>query len=406
MNLPNRNSRIDPKPSISPDWRVPLSAPSFAEQEVAAAAEVLRSGWWTYGPVARQLEAEFASYLGVAHAIAVSSGTAALHLSFAALGLQQGDEVLTPSLTFVAAANCIWHAGGVPRFVDVASADSLLVSPEALERAITPRTRGICVMHYGGYPSSMDVIMDLARRHGLWVVEDAAHAPGARWKGKACGTWGDAGCFSFFGNKNLTCGEGGMVTTSSNALAERLRALRSHGMSSLTWDRYLGHQFSYDVTEAGFNFRLDDVRAAVLRVQLASLDELNRRREERIAWYRELLDGEGPWTLPFADHPGISSHHLFAIVLDEGIERSRIMERLRNLGVQSSVHYPPVHEFSFYRSLALPYADLKMTESLGRRLLSLPLYPDLTREQVEWVASSLRTAVKEARKSGISEAPQ
>jgi len=146
------------------------------------------------------------------------------------------------------------------------------------------------------------------------------------------------------------------------------------------------------------------VRAAVLRVQLASLAELNRRREARVAWYRELLDGEGPWTLPFADHPGVSSHHLFAIVLDEGIERPRMMERLRTLGIQSSVHYPPVHEFSFYRGLALPYADLKITESLGRRLLSLPLYPDLTREQVEWVAGGLRTAAMEARTSGISEA--
>ncbi len=245
------------------------------------------------------LESEFAEYVGVPHAIAVSSGTAALHLAFATLGLAPGDEVLTPSLTFVAAANCIIHAGGVPRFVDVNSLDQPLTAPETLERAITPRTRGICVMHYGGYPCSMDAVIEIARRHGLWVVEDSAHAPGAKWKGRRCGAWGDAGCFSFFGNKNLTCGEGGMITTASDELAQKIKYLRSHGMSSLTWDRYQGHQFSYDVLQAGFNYRMDDLRAAILRVQLSALEESNRRREQRVAWYRELLASESRWLLPF-----------------------------------------------------------------------------------------------------------
>lgn len=390
--MPSRNFRRESPLLPSSEWRVPLCAPSFSEEEVQEAAAVLRSGWWTYGPVARALEAEFAADIGVPHAIAVSSGTAALHLAFAALGLEPGDEVLTPSLNFVAAANCIRHVGGVPSFVDVASLEQPLVSPDLLERSITSRTRGICVMHYGGYPCAMDAVMGLAQRHGLWVVEDAAHAPGASWMNVSCGAWGDVGCFSFFGNKNLTCGEGGMVTTASDRLAQKIKALRSHGMTSLTWDRYLGHQFSYDVLEAGFNYRMDDLRAAILRVQLSSLAELNRRREERVGWYRELLAADARWILPFTHYPEKSSHHLFAIVLAEGLERPRVMERLKASGVQSSVHYPPVHELTFYRKSVSAPSNLRITEALGRRLLSLPLYPDMSREQVEWVVGSLRAA--------------
>jgi len=306
--------------------------------------------------------------------------------------LKPGEEVITPSLNFVAAANCIRHAGGVPHFVDVSSLDEPLPAAEMIERAITSRTRGICVMHYGGYPCAMDAVVDLAHLHGLWVVEDAAHAPGASWHGKACGAWGDAGCFSFFGNKNLTCGEGGMITTADGRIAEKIRLLRSHGMTSLTWDRYLGHQSSYDVAGAGFNYRMDDVRAAILRVQLASLAECNRRRAERVLWYRELLGHESCWRIPFARHPGTASHHLCVLVLGEGLDRARVVEQLRADRIQSSVHYPPVHQFSFYRRLALPRGDLSVTEALGRRLVSLPLYPDMTREQVEWVCASLGRA--------------
>lgn len=183
-----------------------------------------------------------------------------------------------------------------------------------------------------------------------------------------------------------------MVTTASDRLAQRIKALRSHGMTCLTWDRYLGHQFSYDVSEAGFNYRMDDLRAAILRVQLSSLAELNRRREERVSWYRELLASDSRWVLPFADHPGKSSHHLFAVVLAEGLERPRVMERLKASGVQSSVHYPPVHELNYYRKFAAAPSHLRVTEALGRRLLSLPLFPDMSRAQVEWVVESLRAA--------------
>jgi dTDP-4-amino-4,6-dideoxygalactose transaminase len=396
MSLPSRSFAPGPVSSSSADWRVSLSVPSFSEAEVQAITEVVRSAWWTKGPVTRRLERDFAGYLRIDHALAVSSGTAALHLAFLALGLSPGDEVLVPSLNFVASANMILHAGGVPRFVDVCSPQTPLVDVGKLNRALGPRTRGICVMHYAGYPCEMDAIMEFARMHNLWVVEDAAHAPGAAWKGVPCGTWGDIGCFSLFGNKNLTCGEGGFVVSRDPDLVAKLRNLHSHGMDSLTWDRFHGNQLSYDVTAAGFNYRMDDLRAALASVQLRSLENTNRLRRERVALYRELLDGDSRWTIPFRGHPGTSACHLFVIVLAEGIPRERVMTVLKAHGIQSSIHYPPTHQFRFYRSRLPLSSGLEVTEDLGRRLISLPLYPDLTLEEVELVGECFKTAVDSA----------
>ncbi len=394
MSLPSLNLVPEPQSSRSPEWRVPLAELSFSEEEIRSVAEVLRSGWWTCGPETDALERDMEQTLGVRHAIAVSNGTAALHLAFRALQLSPGQEVLTPALNFVASANTILHAGALPRFADVDSVEMPVVSAESLERALTPNTRGICVMHYGGYPCKMDAIMELARKRGLWVVEDAAHAPGAAWKGIPCGKWGDIACFSFFGNKNLTCAEGGLVTTEDDALAKKLRLLRSHGMSSLTWDRFRGHSFSYDVTDPGFNFRLDDIRAALLRVQLRSLDRWNQLRRERVRWYQSLLKKDAHWTIPFENFEGSSACHLFVIVLDEGISRTEAMRFLKKRGIQTSIHYPPTHQFSYYQNLALAPSDLSLTEDLGRRILTLPLFPGMTRDQVALVCEALREAIE------------
>ncbi len=392
--MPSRSISPAAPSSAAFDWKVPLSRLSFGDEEERAVVEVLRSGWWTYGPVSRRLEAQFAAYLGVRHAVAVSSGTAALHLACAALGVAEGDGVVTPSLTFVAAANVILHSGATPCFADVVSLERPLLSAATIERSLTNRTRGICVMHYGGYPCAMDEIMDLARRRGLWVIEDAAHAPGASWAGIRCGAWGDVGCFSFFGNKNLTCAEGGMVVTQSGSIAESLRSLRSHGMTSLTWDRYRGHQFSYDVNMPGFNYRIDDLRAAILSAQLRSLDRLNRLRRERVGWYRDLLAGDSRWILPFQDCEQQSACHLFVIILGEGISRNQVMSKMMQRGIQTSIHYPPIHQFTSFRKILPESSDLKVTEEIGRRLVTLPLFPDLTREDVELVCSALRESVE------------
>ncbi len=389
----SRNISLAPAFSTGSEWKVPLSRLSFSHEDERALTDTLRSGWWTYGPVSRGLETQFADFVGVRHALAVSSGTAALHLACLALGVEKGDEVVTPSLTFVAAANVLLHAGAHLRFADVQSLERPFVSAETIERALTPGTRGLCVMHYGGFPCAMDEIMDLAKARGLWVIEDAAHSPGAAWRGIRCGAWGDVGCFSFFGNKNITCAEGGMVVTRSDEIAERLRALRSHGMTSLTWDRYRGHQFSYDVTIPGFNYRMDDLRAALLSVQLLSLERVNRLRKERIGWYRELLSGDSHWIIPFVGYEGQPAYHLFAIVLDEGISRNTVMSKMMQRGIQTSIHYPPVHQFTFFRKLLPGSSDLMVTEALGKRLLTLPLFPGLTREEVELVCAALRESV-------------
>ncbi len=393
MSSPSESSSRRLKPADSSELRVPLSAPCYGPGEIEEVLRVLRSGWWTYGPVTRRLESDLADYFGVRHAIAVANGTAALHLAHVALGVSAGDEVVTPALSFVAASNVILHAGAVPHFCDVDSLDTPLVSATTLARAISPNTRGLCIMHYGGYPCDMGAITEIARHRGLWVIEDAAHAPGALWENRFIGTWGDVGCFSFFGNKNMTCGEGGLVVTQRDDLAEKIRALRSHGMNSLTWDRFRGHQFSYDVSSPGFNYRLDDVRAALLDVQLRSLSRMNRMRSERVDWYRQLLGGDPRWSIPFVNHGGTSSHHLFVVVLAENIPRDAVMLSMRSRGIQTSVHYPPIHQFTCYRRLSLPHSDLAVTEALGRRLLTLPLYPDLTWEQVKFVCDSLREAV-------------
>jgi dTDP-4-amino-4,6-dideoxygalactose transaminase len=393
MSLPSWNLAPEPQNSRSPEWRVPLAELSYSEDEVRSVAKVLRSGWWTCGQETEALEREFEHYFGVRHAIAVSNGTAALHLAFLSLGLSSGDEVATPALNFVAATNSMLHLKAVPRFADVDSMEAPVVSAESLERAITPRTKGICVMHYGGYPCRMDSIVDLARKRGLWIVEDAAHAPGAAWKAVPCGKWGDVACFSFFGNKNLTCGEGGLVVTENDDLAKKLRLLRSHGMDSLTWDRYRGHSFSYDVTTPGFNFRMDDIRAALLRVQLRSLDRFNRLRKERVQLYRQRLGSDSRWTIAFENYPGESAYHLLTVVLSEEIPRAGVMRFLKAQGIQTSIHYPPIHQFACYRELSLSQGKLKLTGDLGRRILTLPLFPNMTLEQVEWVCSVFRESV-------------
>jgi dTDP-4-amino-4,6-dideoxygalactose transaminase len=396
MSLPKHNTSLEPKNSNSSDhWRVPLSAPYCSGEEIHNVTKVFQSGWWTYGPETHKLERELEDRLGVRHAIAVSNGTAALHLALLALGVSQGDEIVTPSFTFVAASNAIHHAGGYSRFADVASLNTPIVTAESLEQAITPNTRGICLVHYAGYPCAMDSISELAHKYKLWVIEDAAHAPGASWNGIPCGRWGDIACFSFFGNKNITCAEGGAVVTSHDHLAKKLRLLRSHGMDSLTWDRYQGHSSSYDVTFPGFNFRMDDLRAALLRMQLQSLDRINRLRQERVQWYRQLLGQDPRWIIPFEGYTGESSFHLFTVVLAQNISRGSVMHFLKDRGIQSSIHYPPVHQFSFYRNQPLSHAGLTVTEELGRCILTLPLYPDMNREQVEFVCDSFRKAVEQ-----------
>jgi dTDP-4-amino-4,6-dideoxygalactose transaminase len=355
----------------------------------------VRSGWWRTGPRVAEFERRFAELCGVEHAVAVANGTAALHLALLAAGCGSGDEVLLPSLNFVAAANMIANTGATPVFCDIGGPDDLNVSPADVEAAITHATKAVVVMHYGGHPCRMQAILAAAERHGLVVIEDAAHAPGARWRGTPCGAIGALGCFSFFSNKNLPTGEGGMVVTADAALAERLRLLRSHGMTTLTWDRHRGHAHAYDVVTSGLNYRLDELRAAIGLVQLERLAEQNERRARIVDAYRAALDGVDGLSMPFREEDGdgsVSSHHLAVVVLPAAAARDAFRTRLAADGVQTSVHYPPIHRFSRYRDEPRARA-LPVTEDVAGRLVTLPLYPHMEERQVELVIESARAAV-------------
>lgn len=372
------------------EWKVPLSDIDLGEEEIVAVERVLRSRWLTMGAVTQEFENAFAAYIGVKYAFAVASGTAALHLAYAALGLGSSDEVILPSLTFVATANAVVYTGATPIFADIIGLDDLTISPEDIEAKLTPKTKAICVMHYGGYPCAMDKIMDIAQRHSLSVVEDAAHAPGAEVQGRKCGTIGDVGCFSFFSNKNMAIGEGGMVITNRDDLAEKIRVMRSHGMTTLTWDRHRGHAHSYDVVALGYNYRIDEVRAAIGLIQLKRLPDNNQRREEITAQYRRSLRAAPNLTLPFETSRGRPSFHIFPVVLDPGVNRRGFIEQMKAAGVQTSIHYPAIHQFSYYRDRFKYYArQLPETEEVGRRQVTLPLYPHMTDQQLQSVVDAV-----------------
>jgi dTDP-4-amino-4,6-dideoxygalactose transaminase len=385
---------------------VPLSDIAVDEEILGAVAEAVGSGWWSTGPRVAAFEEAFARFLGAPHAVAVSSGTAALHLSVIACGCGPGDEVILPSLNFAAAANVVRHAGATPVFCDVIGEGDPNLDPRDVEAAVGARTKAVVALHYGGFPCDMDAVLAIAERHGLAVIEDAAHAPGATYRGRPCGTLGVAGCFSFFSNKNLPIGEGGMVVTDDAALADRVRLLRSHAMTAVSWDRHRGHATGYDVVDAGFNYRLDEMRAAIGLIQLSRLETGNVARARLAARYRERLHDVAGLTVPPADdapHDG-SAHHLAAVVLPPDADREGIRAELKARGIQTSVHYPPIHRFSAYRDVT--GRPLPRTDELAERLLTLPLFPHLREDQVDVVADALLLALRGPRSAGPVAGPR
>ncbi len=377
------------------DWRVPLADVNLGPEELEAVSAVIRSGWLTMGEVTQAFEQEYAQSTGSLHALAVTNATAALHLACLALGIGAGDEVILPSLTFVASANAIGYTGAMPVFADIESPDWLCLSPRAVEAAITEKTKAIMVVHYAGYACDMPAILEIARQHKLSVIEDAAHAVGASLNGKVLGTWGGAGCFSFFGNKNLTTAEGGMLVTDDPEIAEKVRILRSHGMTTLTWDRFKGHASTYDVVAQGYNYRMDELRSALGREQLKRIPSGNARRGELVRLYRELLAQEVPSIrVPFTQERGQSSYHIMPVLLPSGTDKHAFMERMKQQGIQTSWHYPPVHRFSVYKeAYASRPNPLPVTDEVAQREVTLPLYPTMTDEQVGWVVEAAKEAL-------------
>jgi dTDP-4-amino-4,6-dideoxygalactose transaminase len=381
-------------------WRVPLADVVVPESDIQAIVDVYRSGWLSMGPETAAFEAEFAAYTGAAHAVAVTNGTAALHLMCLAAGLGSEDEVIVPSMTFVATVNAIAYVGATPVFADIVGLAEPWLAPDAVAAAITPRTKALMTMTYGGHPGETARLAQLAADHGLALLEDAAHAAGTRTGGRHAGTIGTAGAFSFFSNKNLAVGEGGMVVTGDAELAARVRLLRSHGMTSLTWDRHRGHAASYDVVARGFNYRIDEPRAALARRRLARLDAENARRAQLDARYRAALADVGGVVAALPPAPGTrSAHHLFTVVLDEGIDRAGFREALAARGIQTSLHYPPAHRFSVFAGRA---AHLPLTDAYGDRAVTLPLFATMTEEQHDCVLDAVRSALARSAVRGAA----
>ena len=377
------------------NWRVPLADLDYGPEEEAAVLDVLRSRWLTMGAVTQKFEQKFSEFVGAKYSLAVSNATNALHLACLGLGIGPGDEVIVPSLTFVATANAVLYSGAQVCFADVVGPHDLNICPQSIEKQITPRTKAIIVVHYAGYPCQMPLIKELASCHGLAVIEDAAHAPGASLNGIPLGAWGDVGCFSFFSNKNMATGEGGMLVTNREDVAEKVRLLRSHGMTTLTLDRHYGHAYTYDVVDLGYNYRIDEIRSALGLVQLHKLAANNARRKMITSKYWNAFNGTDV-ELPFYNSTGKPAYHIFPMLLPNGADRKQFIDYLRAAGVQTSIHYPPIHRFSYYNQW-YPDLCLPRTEDISRREVTLPLYPTMSTDDIEVVVSAVRSALERIR---------
>jgi dTDP-4-amino-4,6-dideoxygalactose transaminase len=384
---------------------IPLFDISLDEGEIGAVADTLRSGWLTMGPRIREFEIAFAEHLDIEHAIATSSCTAALHLAYLAAGIGPGDEVIVPAITFVASAAAVRYCGATPVFADIVSHDDLNVDPADVEARVTPRTKAICAVHYAGFAADLEALQAICDRHGLTLIEDAAHAPSATGgpEGRKLGTQSLAGCFSFFSNKVLSCGEGGLLATDDERVAELVRSRRSHAMTSGTWDRHRGHSAGYDVVGVGYNYRMDEPRAALLSARLPKLETDIARRQELVHRYRDLLAEVDGVTLPFtAEAVDRASCYVMPIMLEDGEGRNELRESMLAAGVQTSVLYPAIHEFTAYAHPDIP--ALPQSEEVARCELTLPLFPSLTERDQDRVIAALKEGLAKARTTGMAAA--
>ena len=386
----------------APAGFVPFHRPSIGADEIDAVVAVLRSGWLTTGGRVLELERAFAERLGVPHAVAVSSCTAALHLALSAAGVGPGDEVIVPTFTFTATAEAVCYVGARPVLADVDPVDGLLRASE-VERRLGPRTRAVVPVHLAGLPCDLDAIGEALAGTGAVLIDDAAHALPARLRGRPIGAIGDATAFSFYATKNLTTAEGGMITTSRADWAEAMRRRRLHGMSRDAWRRYAADgRWAYDVTELGWKYNLPDVLAAIGLAQLPRLDAFHDARRDIAARYRAGLGDIDALELP-AERPGTeSAWHLFIVRLALErlrLDRAGVAEALRARGVGTSVHFIPLHRHSHWARLGGASADaFPGAERLFARCLSLPIYPDLRPDEVDRVIAAVRGVLTEARR--------
>ena len=382
-----------------PSWNIPLSDLDYGQEEMDAVARVLRSKWLSMGPEVESFETEFAAMQGVKCALAVSSATAGLHLAYLAAEIGPGDEVIQPALNFVAAANMTVACGATPIFADIISLAEPTVDPANVADLITPQTKAIVGMHYGGNLCQVVQLLTLCRKRNISLIEDACHAVGARYHdalgrpphGTMAGSIGEIGTFSFFANKNLVTGEGGMIVTNRDDLAAKARLLRSHGMTSLTWDRHRGHASTYAVVSHGYNYRLDELHAALGRVQLAKLLPNNELRRKLLDCYKDAIDSMPGWIMPFGESIEASAGHLMVAVAPTPAARDEAVNRLHMAGVQSSLHYPCIADFpAFAKRTNKP---LPITREFVSKAITLPLYPTMAEENVNKVCALIAEMV-------------
>jgi dTDP-4-amino-4,6-dideoxygalactose transaminase len=368
----------------------------MGDEEVREVEATIRSGWLTTGPRTAQFEKEFGAYVGASHAIAVNSGTAGLHVAFAALGIEQGDEVITTPLTFCSTVHSILQVGARPVLADIGADGN--IDPAEIALAITPRTRAIVPVHFGGLPCEMNTIWKLARKHGLFVVEDAAHAAGTYYEGRPIGSTppegpaeaSDAVAFSFYATNNMTTGDGGMITTPRESLAARMRMLSLHGMNRDAWSRYSrSGNWYYEVVDTGFKYNLTDIQSALGIPQLRKLDSFIETRARYAQIYNQALAGMEEVELPGSAPRFRHSWHLYVLRLNLDvlkIDRNEFIERLRRKGIGASVHFLPIPLHPFFAKMPLAERPCRRALNLYPRIVSLPLYPAMTEEQVHYVA--------------------
>ncbi len=377
--------------------KIPFHRAYISDDEINAVSEVLRSGWLTMGEKTFEFERNFSAYTGAKNSIAVNSCTAALHLALKVAGINPGDEVIIPAMTFIATWEIITYLGAIPVLADV-NRDSFTIDPSDVERKITGRTRAIIPVHYGGECCDMDNIMGIARKLGLHVIEDAAHSLPTYYKGKMVGTIGDLTCFSFYATKTITTGEGGMITTSDDDWAERITRLRLHGITKDAWNRYSDKgSWQYDVSEPGYKYNITDIASAIGIEQLKKCDELNSLRHEIAAKYNNAFSGSEliqTWGVRDFNE---CAWHLFPVRINTAalsINRDEFIVKLKDAGISTSVHYIPLYRFSCFRDSGFTEKDFPACEDIFAREVSLPIYPGMTEAETDYVIEKVLEILK------------
>ena len=366
--------------------QIPMSSPDITEAEIAAINKVLTTRWLSIGPKVVEFEEAFAAYTQMPHGIAVNSGTSGLHLAMITAGIKEGDEVITPSFSFIASANCVLYERGVPVFADI-DPQTGNMDPDAIEAAITDRTRAIIIVHSFGQPAEMDRIMEIVRKHDLILIEDACEAIGSDYKGRRAGTFGEAAVYAFYPNKQITTGEGGMIVTGNAEWDELFRSLRNQGRDQ--FDKWLNH------SRLGYNYRLDELSAALGIAQLNRVDELLAKRTQVAEWYNERID-----EIPLIDKPFIAptttqmSWFVYVISCNDGLDRNALTEELETRGIPSRPYFTPIHLQPIYQRFGWKRGQLPNTEQAGDTFLALPFSSIMTEEQVDYTCDGLRAAVQ------------